>query len=143
MGFDRARGQALLGEVFAPWIQALQLRCESVYDDGAELRLPVDEQLSREGGTVCGQALMALADTASVLAVCAASGGYRPMTTVSQSIDLLRPLAGEDGVARASVTRLGRTLAFIRVDIRGADSGKPVASAQLSYAILGPVESSR
>jgi len=137
MSFNREHAQALLADVFAPWIQALQMRCESISDTGAELRLPVNEQLSREGGTVCGQALMALADTATVLAVSAASKGYRPMTTVSQSIDLLRPLSGEDGIAHATVTRLGRSMAFVRVDIRAADSGKAVASAQLTYALLG------
>lgn len=138
MSFDTTDAQALLQEVFAPWIQALQLRCEGADKHGVDVRLPVNEQLSREGGTVCGQALMALADTATVLAISAAGGVYRPMTTVSQSIDLLRPLSGEDGIARATVTRLGRSMAFVRVDIRSADSGKPIASAQLTYALLGP-----
>ncbi len=137
MSFEKSHAQALLGEVFAPWIQDLNLRCESVFEHGAEVLMPVDEKLSREGGTVCGQALMALADTATVLAVCAANKSYRPMTTVSQSIDLLRPLSNDDAIARASVTRLGKSMAFIRVDIRAASSGKPVASAQLCYALLG------
>lgn len=137
MSFDQAAAQCLLGEVFAPWIQALSLSCESVFSDGAEVRMPVTDQLSREGGTVCGQALMALADTATVLAICAANNGYRPMTTVNQSIDLLRPLSAEDAIARATVTRLGRSMAFVRVDIRASASGKAVASAQLTYALLG------
>jgi len=137
MAFDQSQAQQLLADVFAPWIQSLTLKCESVFDQGVEVRMPVDEQLSREGGTVCGQALMALADSATVLAVCVANGEYRAMTTVSQSIDLLRPLSNEDAIARATVTRLGRSMAFIRVDIRAANSGKPVASAQLTYALIG------
>ena len=136
MNFDQTAAQSLLGEVFAPWIQALSLTCESVFSDGTEVRMPVTDQLSREGGTVCGQALMALADTATVLAVCAASDKYRPMTTVSQSIDLLRPLSNDDAIARATVTRLGRSMAFVRVDIRAASTDKPIASAQLCYALL-------
>lgn len=136
MAFDQSQAHALLGEVFAPWVQALNLRCEAIIEQGVEVRMPVDESLSREGGTVCGQALMALADTATVLAVCVANGSYRPMTTVSQSIDLLRPLSNDDAIAHATVTRLGRGMAFIRVDIRAANSGKAVASAQLTYALL-------
>lgn len=136
MTFEQGDAQQVLAEVFAPWIQALALECESVFDQGAVVRMPVTEQLSREGGTVCGQALMALADTVAVLAVCSASGKYRPMTTVSQSIDLLRPLANDDAIARATVTRLGRGMAFIRVDISASSTAKPVASAQLCYALL-------
>ncbi len=136
MTFTQADANELLAQVFAPWIQSLDLHCDGVFEQGAELRMPQSEQLCREGGTVCGQALMALADTAAVLAVSAACGGYRPMTTVSQSIDLMRPLSKEDAIARATVSRLGRSMAFIRVDTRAANTSKPVATAQLCYALI-------
>ena len=106
MSFDQRAANVLLKEVFAPWIQALERHCESVGEQGVAVRMPVSEQLSREGGTVCGQALMALADTSSVLAVSAASGSYRPLTTVSQSIDLMRPLSGEDAIAQLTYALL-------------------------------------
>jgi hypothetical protein len=81
-----AAAQAILAENFAPWVQALGLTVEAVASDAAMLRLPFDPRLVRVGGTVCGQALMTAADTAMVIAVSAALGGFRPMATVGQTI---------------------------------------------------------
>ena len=58
--------QACLSDWFAPWVQALGLRVERFETDEVVLRLPQTDQLSRIGGMVCGQALMAAADTAMV-----------------------------------------------------------------------------
>jgi len=88
-----AAAQAVLAENFAPWVQALGLTVEAVAADAATLRLPFDPRLVRVGGTVCGQALMTAADTAMVIAVSAALGGFRPMATVGQTISFLRPVA--------------------------------------------------
>ncbi len=91
-GIDDAR--RVLGEVFAPWIIDLNLSIEAFdfaqssaadWQPGAVLRLPFSERLCRNGGTVCGQALMAFADTAMVIANLAANRAYRPMTTVDQT----------------------------------------------------------
>src|SRR5690606_30515906 len=58
--------QAALPEYFAPWVQALGLVVEN-HDEGCvTLRLPQSDQLSRVGGMLCGQAMMAAADTAMV-----------------------------------------------------------------------------
>ena len=48
------------------------------WQPGAILRMPFSERLCRNGGMVCGQALMAFADTAMVIANLAANRGYRP-----------------------------------------------------------------
>jgi acyl-coenzyme A thioesterase PaaI-like protein len=58
-----------LSDWFAPWVQALGLRVESFAAGEVTLRLPQNPELSRIGGMVCGQALMAAADTAMVLAI--------------------------------------------------------------------------
>ncbi|MBX2883832.1 MAG: PaaI family thioesterase [Granulosicoccus sp.] len=135
MPFTVADGNALLSQVFAPWVQDLSLAVTNITDSGAVLRLPFSESLCREGQILCGQSLMALADTAAVLAVCAASGTYRDMATVDQSIHLLKPVSGQDVLASADVTRLGRTMAFISVTMSGAEDEKVVAMAQLAYAV--------
>lgn len=135
MPFSVDQGNVLLGDVFAPWIQALSLTVTDVSDTGAVLRLPFSESLCRDGGILCGQSLMALADTAAVLAVCAASGAYREMATVDQSIHLLKPVSRQDVIATASVIRLGRTMAFIHVIMTSAEDQKSVAMAQLAYAM--------
>ena len=104
--------QKILADVFAPWVQALDIRFEAIGNGEATLRMPFAPGIAREGGMVCGQALMALADTAMAFAVSGAYGGFRPMTTVTQTTNFLRPATDVDVVARAKLGKLGRTLAF-------------------------------
>ncbi|WP_188608652.1 PaaI family thioesterase [Chelatococcus reniformis] len=135
--FDKAAGDELLATVFAGWVQDLALTVEELRSDGAVLRLPFSDKLCRDNGVVCGQALMSFADTAMVLAISAAAGGYLPMTTVDQTIHFLRPAARVDLLAAAQVVRLGRTMAFGSVSITAADGDrKPVALAQTAYALM-------
>ena len=134
--FDQSAATHLLQTVFAPWVQDLDLSIESIGSDGAVLRMGFSERLCRDNGVVCGQALMALADTAMVFAISAAAGGYLPMTTVDQTIHFLKPAMRSDLLAQARVVRLGRTMAFGSVSIETANDSRPVALAQTAYAIL-------
>jgi uncharacterized protein (TIGR00369 family) len=130
-----AAAQAILAENFAPWVEALGLTVEAVGSEAATLRLPLDPQLVRVGGSVCGQALMTAADTAMVIAISAALGGFRPMATVGQTISFLRPVANDDVLVEARVLRLGRTLAFGEIALRAAGSGALAAHATTTYAL--------
>ena len=134
--FDLEAAKKLLGEVFAPWIQDLKLEVMSVARDEVVLRMPFSNRLTRSGGIICGQALMALADTAMVFAVAAASGRSRPMTTVDQTTHFLRPVSDSAVLCAVRITRLGRTMAFAQATISTESDGKPVATAQLAYALL-------
>jgi uncharacterized protein (TIGR00369 family) len=129
----------ILQNNFAPWVLDLKLAVESVDSDKARLRLPFSDRLVRVGGTICGQALMSFADTAMVIALSSASGGFRPMTTVGQTISFMRPIANADIVAEARVLRLGKSLAFGEVSISAAGRDEPAAHVMTTYAILGPV----
>ena len=71
-----------LDSLFAPWVKALELKVEALEPGQARLRLPFAPGLCRQGGTICGQALMAAADTAMVLAIGSLFGEFRPSTTV-------------------------------------------------------------
>ncbi|HRW73390.1 MAG TPA: PaaI family thioesterase, partial [Ottowia sp.] len=102
--------QAALAGLFAPWVQALGLRVEQAGDAEVTLRLPASDQLAREGGTLCGQAMMAAADTAMVLALMRQFGEFRPCTTVQMNTSFLRPLTGQDALVHARVLRAGRSL---------------------------------
>lgn len=133
-GLSLDAANALLSDVFAPWIQALEIRVEQVDANGARLRLPYRDQLCREGAIVCGQALLSLADTAMVIAVSAASRGYRAMTTVDVSAQMMRPVQAVDVIADAKVIRLGRTLAFGDVKLYKAE-GDPDAAMVASTAV--------
>ena len=127
--------QAALPEYFAPWVQALQLRVESSEASRVSLRMPASPELCRVGGMVCGQALMAAADTAMVLALMQHFGEFRPCTTVQMNTSFLKPLSGQDGLITASVLRAGKNIAFGEIDICGAD-GKSVCRATTTYALL-------
>jgi uncharacterized protein (TIGR00369 family) len=145
--FNIEEARRVLGEVFAPWVQDLGLSIERVECDsptgvaadwqpGAVLRMAFSERLCRHGGIVCGQALMALADTSMVIAILAANRGYRPMTTVDQTTHFMRAVAQSDVLADARVVRLGRSMSFGRVTLSSAADNKPVAMVSSAFAML-------
>jgi uncharacterized protein (TIGR00369 family) len=133
---DQATLQAALPEYFAPWVQALGLQVESFDADSVTLRLPQNAQLSRVGGMLCGQAMMAAADTAMVLALFNQGGAFRPCTTVQMNTSFLKPLSGQDALVQARILRAGKSLAFGEIDIRGAEDGKSACRASTTYALL-------
>jgi uncharacterized protein (TIGR00369 family) len=94
------------------------------------------DRLCRHGGIVCGQALMALADTAMVIAIQAAIRGFRPMTTVDQTTHFLKAVTSSDVLADARVVQLGRTMSFGRVSLSSAADNKSVAMASSAFAML-------
>lgn len=128
--------QSALAEYFAPWVQALGLKVEAGAPQSILLRLPQNDQLSRVGGMLCGQAMMAAADTAMVLALINHFGEFKPCTTVQMNTSFLKPLSGQDGLVQARVLRAGKSLAFGEIDIRGANDGKSVCRASVTYALL-------
>jgi uncharacterized protein (TIGR00369 family) len=133
---DATALQAALAEFFAPWVQALGLHVESLDDSSVTLRLPVTPALARAGGVLCGQAMMAAADTAMVLALIRHFGQFRPCTTVQLNSSFLKPLSGQDALVEARVLRAGKNLAFGEIDLRGASDGKSVCRASTTYALL-------
>ena len=116
--FGIGEARRALKDIFAPWVLDLNLSVEEFFFEpqagqtdwqpGAVLRLPFSERICRHGGVVSGQALMAFADTAMVIANLAANRGYRQMTTVDQTTHFMRAMAGSDVLADARVVRLGR-----------------------------------
>lgn len=136
-GLDVRAAQEIIRENFAAWVQDLDLRVESVAADRAVLRLPFSDRLVRAGGTVCGQALMSAADTAMVIALAGAFGGFKPVTTVSQNVTFMRPISGRDVLVEARVIRLGRTLAFGEILMRADGDERPAAHATTTCAIIG------
>ena len=127
---------AALPEYFAPWVQALGLRVESFEAGTVTLRLPHSGQLSRVGGMLCGQAMMAAADTAMVLALINHFGEFRSCTTVQINSSFLKPLSSQDALVEAKVLRAGKSLAFGEIDIRDADDGKTVSRSTTTYALF-------
>ena len=128
--------QQALTDHFAPWVQDLGLQVVSADTDGVCVLLPQSDQLFRVGGVLCGQAMMAAADTAMVLALIQHFGEFRPCTTVQLNSSFLKPLSGQDALVVARVLRAGKSLAFGEIDLRGAQEGKSVCRVSTTYALL-------
>jgi uncharacterized protein (TIGR00369 family) len=127
--------QSKLGELFAPWVQQLGLEVLAIGGGEATLRLPFDERLARVGGTLCGQAMMAAADTAMVFAVSSQFGEMRPMTTVSLTTSFMRPVQQAELRVVARVLKPGRSLVFGEIEMIAPDR-RMAAHATSTYALL-------
>lgn len=131
-----ADAETMLADYFADWVQALNIRFDTLAPEGVALRMPLSESLYRVGGTVCGQALMALADTTMVFTFSAALGGYRPMTTVNQSTNFMKPISNTDVIARGRPLRIGRSMAFGEVLLYADGADSPAVQVTSTYALL-------
>ncbi|MGW6919200.1 PaaI family thioesterase [Kitasatospora sp. NPDC054939] len=137
MTLTTAEADKILADNFAPWVQALDLSVAETGPRHAVLRLPWSARLAREGGALSGQAMMAAADTASVIAVSAALGGFGPMTTVQQSTTFQRAVLDRDVLVHARVTKLGRRIAFLDITLTADGDEEPAAHATAVYALAG------
>ena len=86
--------EQLLHSHFSPWVLALHLQVRETTEESVTLVMPFDEQLQRPGGIVSGQALMALADTAMVMALWLAFGAVRSVFTVTMTTTFMQPMKG-------------------------------------------------
>jgi uncharacterized protein (TIGR00369 family) len=124
-----------LRDLASPWVNDLNLVIEKVDASAARLRLPFDQKLCREGGTICGQALVSASDTAMIMAIGGFLGGFRPMTTVNLNINFMRAVANREVILVARVIKPGKTLTFGEITLSSTD-GKTVAHATCTYAML-------
>ncbi|WP_422003315.1 PaaI family thioesterase [Reyranella sp.] len=139
MGFftlETAQAQLAPGGNFGPWIWALNLRAELVSPEAVRLRLPYGEHVARPGGVVIGQAMMAMADTIMVLAICEKLGRFATLATTSLTTNFLRAAVRQDVIAVGRVVKLGRTTAFGQVDLFVDGSDEPIAQALATFAVL-------
>jgi uncharacterized protein (TIGR00369 family) len=127
--------QDVIPKIFAPWIVGMGFEVRRVAKGEVELELPVKPEFVHVGGVMCGQAAMAAADTAMVLAMMMELGEFRPMTTVQLHTSFLRPISGDHCRVMAKVLRSGRSLAFGTIDVLSPD-GKLAVQATTTYALL-------
>jgi uncharacterized protein (TIGR00369 family) len=125
----------LLDRVLAPWVRALALKPVAVTDECATLRLPFSGEWRHSGGVISGQVFMAAADTAMIVAIAAALGEFKPMTTVSLNINFMRAIRKGDVLIKARVLRMGRNLVFGEVELFDEDDNLAV-HATTTYAFI-------
>ena len=124
-------------EIFAPWIQELNIAIESIDSEQVVMRLPFDDKLCRIGGMVCGQSQMALIDTCMVFVCFIGLNRFSDCATVTQNSSFLRPANGKDIIATGRVIKAGRTLVFGEVTLNAADDPRPISTGSATYAVLG------
>ena len=129
--------QRAIPEIFAQWVQQLNLRVLSARPGEIELALPVAPEHVHGGGVMCGQTMMSAADTAMVLAIMTELGEFKPMTTVQLQTSFLRPIPGGSAEAKvtARVLRKGKSLVFGEIELHD-DQGRLAAHATTTYALL-------
>ena len=134
---DAAALQATLDRLAAGCVKRLGMRVESVETGQVTLSLPVSADIVHAGGVVCGQAILAAADTAMLVAMIAQLGQFRPMTTVQLQTSFVRPVPKEaERIAVvARVLRHGKSLSYGDVEFRTED-GKLAAHATTTYALI-------
>jgi uncharacterized protein (TIGR00369 family) len=134
---DTASLQKTLGELAAEYVRRLNLKVESIEEEGVTLSMPVAPELVHGGGVLCGQAIMSAADTAMLVAMIARIGEFKQMTTVQMQTSFLRPVP-KDAISVtvvARVLRFGKTLSYGEVEFLTAD-GKLAAKATTTYALI-------
>lgn len=115
---------------------AAQYRVEHTAPMEADIRLLVDEQHLRPGGTISGPSMFALVDLAMYAVTLAMIGPVALAVTTNCSIDFMRkPEAGRDLIGNARLLKLGKTLAVGDVLVHSVGSDAVVARASLTYAI--------
>jgi len=102
----------------------------------ARVRIPVGPQHLRPGGTVSGPTMMALADTATYLAILGEIGPVVLAVTTNLNINFMRkPAANRDVIGEAQLLKLGRRLAVAEVRIYSEGESELVAHATCTYSI--------
>lgn len=125
-----------LAENFADWVRELGVEVTQVEPTHTVSRMANRPALARVGGFVSGQALMAMADTTMVLATAGHFGEFRPVATTNFASQFLRPGVGEWIVCRADIARAGTSMAFVEAELVSEPSGKHIARAQASFAVV-------
>jgi uncharacterized protein (TIGR00369 family) len=131
--------EQLLYNNVPPWMLTLRLKVRETTEESVTLVMPFDEQLLRPGRIVAGQALMALADTAMVMALWSALGAFRPVATVDMTTTFMRPATQTAIVAEGTVVRLGRTLGFCQVRMLMDTMERPLVAHGVGTYSIPPV----
>ncbi|GBO85068.1 phenylacetic acid degradation protein [Marinobacter adhaerens] len=105
-------------------------------DGWAEMKLEVDEEHLRPGGTVSGPAMMGLADVTLYAALLSKIGLVPLAVTTNLNINFLRkPVAHQPIWARATMLKVGRTMGVGEVFVYSEVAEEPVAHSTMTYSI--------
>ena len=115
----------------------LGLVVEDVRVDYCRMRLPWRTEISQPFGVAHGGALSSLLDSVVVPAI---GSGYESavgFATVDMTVQFMGALKDEDAVAEGWITQRGKSMVFCEAEAIGAQSGRRVARAVLTYKVSG------
>jgi uncharacterized protein (TIGR00369 family) len=118
-----------------PFVGQLGCRVERFAAGDVVLRLPYSALLLRPGGTICGPALMALADVTLYGLVLSMIGRVELTVTTNLNVHFLSRPAPRDVLAEGRLLKLGRRLAVGEVTMRSDGDPQPICHATGTYAI--------
>ena len=118
-----------------PFVGQLGCRVERFAAGDVALRLPYSDLLLRPGGTICGPALMALADVTLYGVVLSMIGPVALAVTTSLNVHFLSRPAPRDVLAEGRLLKLGRRLAVGEVTMRTDGEARPICHVTGTYAL--------
>lgn len=135
-GITVADGQDIIDTKMAPLVKDLKIRVEETSATGAVLRMPYGEHLARHGGVISGQSMLAFADSAMVVVIASAIGGYRNMATVDMTTSFMNAARNTDIIGRGEIVKAGKRMVFGQFRLEDATTGEPVANIWTSWMLL-------
>jgi uncharacterized protein (TIGR00369 family) len=118
-----------------PYAGQLDCRIERFEAGAVTVRMPYRDLLRRPGGTICGPALMALADITLYGVVLSLIGPVELAVTTDMTIHFLSRPAPLDVIASGRILKLGRRLAVGEVIMHSAGDPRPICHVAGSYAL--------
>jgi uncharacterized protein (TIGR00369 family) len=118
-----------------PFVGQLGCRIERFAAGDVAIRLPYSDLLLRPGGTICGPALVALADVTLYGVVLSMIGRVELAVTTNLNVHFLSRPAPADVLAEGCLLKLGRRLAVGEVTMRSVREPRPICHATGTYAI--------
>ena len=119
-----------------PFFGELGFEIDSIGDGVAVARFVYDDRWTRPYGIVNGGTLMALADVTVYMAIFGRIGIVPLAVTNELKMNFLRPAIGGDVLARASLMKIGRRVAYATADVYVDGSpDRIVAHATASYIL--------
>lgn len=119
----------------APFAALYGFRVEGFGDGRASVRLPHDARFLRPGGTVCGPAMMALADFALWIAVMGALGPVPLAVTTSFTCNFLTKPENRDLICEARLIKRGQRLCVGEMWVAADGAEAPCAHVTATYSI--------
>ncbi len=118
-----------------PYVGQLGVSVDAWEAGHVRLRLPYSDLIRRPGGTICGPALMGLADITLYGVVMSLLGRADLAVTTDLTFHFLSKPDPADVLAEGKILKLGRRLAVGEVSMTSEDNSRLVCQAVGSYAI--------